>query len=138
MRGYHFLSHFKGLFEGAKTFLTSKLSRAQCSREMAQKEIIPPKKIMSQIFLNSGTLVILCRFATMGPQFYSVFAGQSLLSHFKGHFDRAKTFLTPKIVTVYVYSWAAMWRLRYDCWQSAVFFSRMAKELDIKYRVKTP
>ncbi len=27
---------------------------------------------MSQIFLNSGTLVILCLFATMGPQFYSL------------------------------------------------------------------
>ncbi len=41
------------------------------SREMAQKVIVPKKKIMSQIFLNSGTLVILCLFATMGPQFYS-------------------------------------------------------------------
>ena len=29
------------------------------------------KTIMSQIFLNSGTLVILCPFATMGSQFYS-------------------------------------------------------------------
>jgi hypothetical protein len=26
---------------------------------------------MSQSFLNSGTLVILCLFATMGPQFFS-------------------------------------------------------------------
>ena len=42
------------------------------SREMAQKVIVPKKKIMSQIFLNSGTLVILCLFATMGPQFYSL------------------------------------------------------------------
>ena len=41
------------------------------SREMAQKVIVPKKKIMSQIFLNSRTLVILCLFATMGPQFYS-------------------------------------------------------------------
>jgi hypothetical protein len=42
------------------------------SREMAQKVIVPsPKKIMSQSFLNSGTLVILCPFATMGPQFYN-------------------------------------------------------------------
>jgi hypothetical protein len=30
------------------------------SREMAHKVIVPPKKIMSQSFLNSGTLVILC------------------------------------------------------------------------------
>ena len=42
------------------------------SREKAQKVIVPKKKIMSQIFLNSGTLVILCLFATMGPQFYSL------------------------------------------------------------------
>jgi hypothetical protein len=40
------------------------------SQEMAQKVIVPKKKIMSQSFLNSGTLVILCPFATMGPQFY--------------------------------------------------------------------
>jgi len=39
------------------------------SREMAQKVIVPKKKkLMSQSFLNSGTLVILCLFATMGPQ----------------------------------------------------------------------
>ena len=42
------------------------------SRERAQKVIVPQKKIMSQIFLNSGTLVILCLFATMGPQLYSL------------------------------------------------------------------
>ena len=42
------------------------------SRGMAQKVIVPKKKIMSQIFLNNGTLVILCLFATMGPQFYSL------------------------------------------------------------------
>jgi hypothetical protein len=41
------------------------------SREMAHKVIVPQKKIMSQIFLNSDTLVISCLFATMGPQFYS-------------------------------------------------------------------
>jgi hypothetical protein len=40
--------------------------------EMAQKVIVPKKKIMSQIFLISGTLVILCLIATMGPQFYSL------------------------------------------------------------------
>jgi hypothetical protein len=40
------------------------------SREMAHKVIVQ-KKIMFQIFLNSGTLVILCLFATMGPKFYS-------------------------------------------------------------------
>jgi hypothetical protein len=30
------------------------------SREMAHKVIVPKKNIMSQSFLNSGTLVILC------------------------------------------------------------------------------
>jgi hypothetical protein len=40
------------------------------SLKMAQKVIVPQKKIMSQSFLNSGTLVIFCPFATMGPQFY--------------------------------------------------------------------
>jgi hypothetical protein len=30
------------------------------SREMAHKVIVPQKKIMTQSFLNSGTLVILC------------------------------------------------------------------------------
>jgi hypothetical protein len=35
---------------------------------MAQKVIVPQKKIMSRSFLNSGTLVILCLFATMDPQ----------------------------------------------------------------------
>jgi hypothetical protein len=30
------------------------------SREMAHKVIVPQKKIMSQSFLNSGTLVIFC------------------------------------------------------------------------------
>ena len=47
----HFMSHFSGHFE------------------MAHKVIVPQKKkIMSRSFLKSGTLVILCLFATMGPQ----------------------------------------------------------------------
>jgi hypothetical protein len=45
---------------------------------LAQKVIVP-KKIMSQSFLNSGTLVILCLFATMGPQFYSFLTIRALL-----------------------------------------------------------
>ncbi len=44
------MSHFEGHFEGASTFLTPKFSL-----RMSHK-----KKIMSQSFLNSGTLVILC------------------------------------------------------------------------------
>jgi hypothetical protein len=49
-----FLSHFSGHFEGASTFLTPKLSL-----ETAQKVIVPQKKIMSRIFLNSGTLIVI-------------------------------------------------------------------------------
>jgi hypothetical protein len=37
------------------------------SRETAYKVIVPQKNIVSQSFLNSGTLVILCLFAIMGP-----------------------------------------------------------------------
>ena len=37
----HFLSHFKGLFEGAKTFLTPKLSRAL--RKGSKKSWSPQK-----------------------------------------------------------------------------------------------
>jgi hypothetical protein len=42
------------------------------SRERLKKLLSQKNKIMSQIFLNSRTLVILCRFATMGPPFYSL------------------------------------------------------------------
>ncbi len=57
----------EGQFRGQKSRGPLKMSR-----EMAQKVIVPKKKIMSQIFLHSGTLVILCLFATMGPQFHSL------------------------------------------------------------------
>ncbi len=53
----------EGQFRGKKSWGPLKMSR-----EMAHKVIVPKKKIMSQSFLNSGTLVILCLFATMGPQ----------------------------------------------------------------------
>ncbi len=36
------------------------LGPLKMSHEMAHKVIVPQKKIMSQSFLNSGTLVILC------------------------------------------------------------------------------
>jgi hypothetical protein len=64
----NFLSHFEGHFEGASTFLTPKLSLAALARslgplkmslEMAQKVIVPQKKIMSRSFLNSGTLIVI-------------------------------------------------------------------------------
>jgi hypothetical protein len=44
------------------------LGPLKMSLEMAQKVIVPKKKVMSQSFLNRGTLVILCLFATLGPQ----------------------------------------------------------------------
>ncbi len=54
----------KGQFRGQKSRGPLKMSR-----EMAHKVIVPKKnKIMSQSFLNSDTLVILCLFATMGPE----------------------------------------------------------------------
>ena len=60
------MSHFSGHFEGALTFLTPKFKGSKkswplkMSLEMAHKVIVPQKKIRSQSFLNSGTLVFLC------------------------------------------------------------------------------
>jgi len=45
----------EGQFRGQKSRGPLKMSR-----EMAHKVIVPQKKIRSQSFLNSGTLVILC------------------------------------------------------------------------------
>ena len=60
------MSHFSGHFEGASTFLSLNCPERSLGplkmslEEMAHKVIVPQKKIMSQSFLNSGTLVILC------------------------------------------------------------------------------
>ena len=51
----------EGQFRGQKSRGPLKMSR-----EMAHKVIVPKKKILSQSFLNSRTLVILCLFATIG------------------------------------------------------------------------
>jgi hypothetical protein len=71
------MGHFKGYFEGAKTFLTPKLSRAQrgailgsknkkISLEMAHYVVCPKqKKIITQIFKISGALVFLCPYCAM-------------------------------------------------------------------------
>jgi hypothetical protein len=40
----------------------------KCPEKWLMKLLSQKKKIMSQSFLNSRTLVILCLFATMGPQ----------------------------------------------------------------------
>jgi hypothetical protein len=61
---YNFMSHFKGHFEGASTFLTpnlrgqKSLGPLKMSLEMAHKVIVPQKKIMSRSFLNSETLIV--------------------------------------------------------------------------------
>jgi hypothetical protein len=60
------MGHFSGYFEGAKTFLTPKLSRAQRgailgskkSLEMAHYVVCPQKKIISRIFKTSGALIV--------------------------------------------------------------------------------
>ena len=44
---------------------------SKCPEKWLIKWLSQKQKILSQSFLNSGTLVILCPFATMGPQFYS-------------------------------------------------------------------
>ncbi len=63
------MSHFEGHFEGAKTFLTPLIVPSAARDNLGVKKLLSQKKkIMSQIFLNSGTLVILCLIATMGPQ----------------------------------------------------------------------
>ena len=71
------MGHFKGCFEGAKTFLTPKFKGQkswgplETSWEMAHYVVCPNQKnIMSLIFKISGALVFLCPFVTNCPQFY--------------------------------------------------------------------
>ncbi len=78
-RANYIMGNFKGYFEGAKTFLTPKLSRVQRGTILGSKKLRPPrniprngplcslpktKKIMSRIFKIRGALVFLCPFAT--------------------------------------------------------------------------
>jgi hypothetical protein len=65
------MGHFKGYFEGAKTFLTPKIvpGPLEISREMDHYEVCPKqKKIMSLIFKISGALEFLCTGATKCPK----------------------------------------------------------------------
>jgi hypothetical protein len=48
------MGHFSGYFEGAKTFLTPKLSL-----EMAHYVVCPQKKIISRIFKISGAIIVI-------------------------------------------------------------------------------
>jgi hypothetical protein len=66
LRANYIKSHFKGYFEGAKTFLTPKFKGQkgqgplEISREMANYVVCPkPKKFISQVFKISGALVVL-------------------------------------------------------------------------------
>ncbi len=82
LRANYIMGHFKGYFEGAKTFLTregqfwGQKSRGplEISPEMVHYVVCPkPKKIISQIFKNSGALVFLCPFATRALNFIILF-----------------------------------------------------------------
>ncbi len=44
LRANYIMSHFKGYFEGAKTFLTPKLSRAQRGTILRVKKVEAPSK----------------------------------------------------------------------------------------------
>ena len=65
--GQSLYESFQGTFWGGQ----KSRDPLKMSQEKAHKVIVPTKKFLSQIFLNSGTLVILCLFETTGPQFYS-------------------------------------------------------------------
>ena len=45
LRANYIMGHFKGYFEGAKTFLTPKLSRAQRGTILGSKKSRPPRNI---------------------------------------------------------------------------------------------
>ncbi len=60
----------RDILRGPRLFWPIKLSRAP--EKWLIKFLSPKIKIMSQSFVNGGTLVILCLFATLGPQFYSL------------------------------------------------------------------
>ncbi len=70
LRANYIMGHFKGYFEGAKTFLTPKIvPSCEISREMAHYVVCPKqKKIMSLIFKINGALVFLCTGATICPK----------------------------------------------------------------------
>ncbi len=85
LRANYIMGHFKGYFEGAKAFLTPKLSRArsegqfwgqksrgplEISREMAHYVVCPkPKKIISQIFKNQRCIGIFMSLCDQSPPF---------------------------------------------------------------------
>ncbi len=85
LRANYIIGHFKGYFEGAKTFLTPKLSRAQRGAILGSKKSRPPrniprngplfslpktKKIISQIFKNQRCIGIFMSLCDQSPQFY--------------------------------------------------------------------
>ena len=85
LRANYIMGHFKGYFEGAKTFLTPKLSRAQRGAILGSKKSRPPrniprngplcslpknKKIISQILKNQRCIGIFMSLCDQSPQFY--------------------------------------------------------------------
>jgi hypothetical protein len=82
LRANYIMGHFKGCFEGAKTFLREGQFKGQksrgpleTSREMAHYVVCQnQKKIMSLIFKISGELVFLCPFATKCPKFLLLYS----------------------------------------------------------------
>ncbi len=86
LRANYIMGHFKGYFEGAKTFLTPKLSRAQRGAILGSKKSRPPrniprngplcslpktKKIISHIFKNQRCIGIFMSLCDQSPQFYN-------------------------------------------------------------------
>jgi hypothetical protein len=78
-------NYIMGYFEGAKTFLTPKLSRAQRGAILGSKKLRPPqniprngplcscpkqKRIISQIFKNQRCIGIFMSLCDQSPQFY--------------------------------------------------------------------
>ncbi len=62
------MSHFEGHFEGVRARDNLGVKKVKAPSKCTEKwRYCPKKKIMSQSFLNSGTLVILCPSAT--PKF---------------------------------------------------------------------
>ncbi len=88
LRANYIMGHFKGYFEGAKTFLTPKLSRAQRGANFGVKKVEAPskypekwpimkfaqnqKKYYPKFSKISGALVFLCPFATRALNFITL------------------------------------------------------------------
>jgi hypothetical protein len=101
------MGYFKGYFEGAKTFLTPKLSRAQpgplrISREMAHKVVCPKTKNNIPNFQNQRYIVNFMSHCDNCPLTINVplilkmreiifcLRENYFMGHFKGYFEGVK------------------------------------------------